>query len=69
MEIKKKNYNLNKISQKYSNMWIAVSRDHKVVFGSAKSLKDLARKIKGRDVVFLKLPPSKFFYMPSCYEV
>ncbi len=69
METKNRNYDLRKLSQKYPNMWIAISRDHKIVFSFGKSLRDVAAKVKGKDVVFLKLLPSNSFYMPGAYNL
>lgn len=65
MEIKNRNYDLIKLSKKYPNKWVALSRDHKNIVVVGNKLKDVATKTGKRDVVFLKLSPTGSFYMPA----
>ena len=69
MTKQKRNYDLRKLLKPYSNKWVALSPDYKKVVAKGNNLKDTASKVKSRDVVFLKVFPSKSFYMPMNYEV
>jgi len=65
MKIAKRNYNLIKLSKKYPNKWVALSKDHKKVLGVGNKLTEVLSQSKRRDVVFLKLLPTNSFYMPQ----
>ena len=61
----KRNYNLVNLSKKYPNKWVALSKDHKKVFGVGNKLKEVLLQTKEKDAVFLKLLPTNSFYMPA----
>lgn len=65
MKTIERNYNLIKLSKKYPNKWVALSKDHKRVIGVGNKLKELLSKSVGKDVVFLKLLSNNSFYMPQ----
>lgn len=50
---------------KHQNMWVAYSKDRKDIVGRSKSLKDLLRKIKGKnDLIVSFLPPASTTLSP-----
>lgn len=69
MNEKQRNYDLRELLKPCANKWVALSSDHKKVIAKGDRLKDVASKTKSKDVVFLKVFPSKSFYMPGNYEI
>ncbi|MDO8654845.1 MAG: DUF5678 domain-containing protein [bacterium] len=62
--IQTKNYNLGKLLKPHANQWVALSNDRKRVLASGNTLKEVANKTSGRDVVLMKAFPSDAFYAP-----
>lgn len=65
MKTKSRNYDLRELSKKYPNKWVALTPDHKKIIDVGNELRDIALRIKGKDVVFLKILSSDSFYMPT----
>lgn len=63
--IKEKNYNLKDLLKPYANKWVALSSDRKKVIGKGDELKEVAAKVKSKNVIFLKVFPTDSFYMPQ----
>ena len=67
MPVKLKPIDLSKILRPYESQWVALSPDHKRVLGAGNTFEQAKRKAekKGRDFVFIKLPPYDAAYVPS----
>lgn len=63
--IKEREHDLGKLLKPYANKWVALSRDHKNVIATGDELKEVASKVKSKDVIFLKAFPMDSFYMPQ----
>jgi len=59
MAEKQKNYDLRKLLKPHANKWVALSNDHKKVIAKGNTLKSVVSKTKSKDVVFLKVFPSR----------
>jgi len=62
---KDREYDLRKLLKPYANKWVALSRDRKNVIATGDELKEVASKVKSKDVIFLKVFPIDSFYMPQ----
>jgi hypothetical protein len=69
MITKEKNYDLKELLKPYANKWVALSSDRKRVIEKGDELKDVAKKVKSKDVIFLKVFPIDSFYMPQNIQV
>jgi len=59
-----KNKDLRGILTSHEDKWAALSRDQKKVIASGESLKDVAAKVKSKDIVFMKVLPFGTRYAP-----
>ena len=63
----KRNYDLRKLLKAYENKWVALSLDYSKVLGAGDSLREAKQKAekRGKNYVFLKLPPFDVSYVPT----
>ena len=59
--------NLSEKLKPFEGKWVALSLDHKKVFGAGNTLKEAKKKAekKSKEYIFLKLPPFGVNYIPS----
>lgn len=51
----------NIITEEHEEKWVAIARDYSEVVDFDESLVALNKKIRGRDVVYMKVPPSDVY--------
>lgn len=49
------------LTKEHEKKWVALSRDNKRVIGYDEDLLALDKKVAGKDVVFMKVPPSDVY--------
>ncbi len=63
--IREREHDFRKLLKPYANKWVALSRDRKNVIAMGNELKEVASKVKSKDVIFFKVFPTDSFYMPQ----
>ena len=62
-----KNSDLSKILLPYENMWVALSQNNRKVMGAARTLTELLKEFKDKDIrkyELMKVPDFNFCYAP-----
>jgi len=62
-----KKKDLSQILRPYDNMWVALSKNNSKVIEADKTLKQLFKKLKGKDIreyEFMKVPDFRMSYAP-----
>lgn len=62
--IRDKNRDLRSILSPHEDKWVALSHDQKKVIASGETLKDVAAKVKSKDIIFMKVFPFDTRYAP-----
>ena len=67
MNYSEKNVDFTKIlNESHEGKWVALSEDRTKVVDYDEKLRDLAERVKGIEVVYMKVPRSDIFYAFAC---
>jgi len=50
--------------EKYSDRWVAISEDRSKIVAASKSFNDLYKKVVGKKVSFMRVPPLDVAFSP-----